>query len=151
MNEQRRNVLLVEDSPADVELAEEVFNEIDDVVMELSVVENGEKIMQYLRGDPPFQEQPRPDLVILDLDLPKKDGFEVLEEVKEDTELKVIPIVVLTMSNAEEDIYRAYELGANCCITKPLGFEEFKDCCNLISRFWLGKAHLPGESDIEKT
>ncbi|MFB6356497.1 MAG: response regulator, partial [bacterium] len=115
---QTGDILLVEDSPADVELAEEVFHEIENFSVTLHVVEDGEKALEYLRNP----ERDIPDLIILDLDLPRMDGFEVLRELDGDPDLGMVPVIVLTMSNADEDISRAYEFGANACITKPLGF-----------------------------
>ncbi|MFB6347267.1 MAG: response regulator [bacterium] len=127
---------LVEDSPADVELVEEALEAVDESI-ELTVSHNGEEFTDFLN------EGSRPDLVLLDIDLPRKNGFEVLETIKSDEELRLIPIIILTMSNAEEDIRRGYRQYANACVTKPLGFDEFQEQLNNILEFWLHTANKP--------
>jgi CheY-like chemotaxis protein len=109
----------------------------------LNVVGDGEQAMAYLRRQEPYEDRPRPQLVLLDLNLPKKDGREVLEEMKADSNLCRIPVVVLTTSAAESDISRSYELHANCYITKPLDLDEYFDVVGSIKNFWLANARLP--------
>lgn len=137
-------VLLVEDNPADVRLTREVFeNGNGGRNTHLSVVGDGEQAMAFLRRQDPYADRPRPSLVLLDLNLPRKDGREVLEELKTDVELCHIPVVVLTTSAAESDIARSYELHANCYITKPLDLDEFFSVVGSIKDFWLASARLP--------
>jgi two-component system, chemotaxis family, response regulator Rcp1 len=136
-------ILLVEDNPADVRLTREVLEVDGDESTHLNVVGDGEEAMAFLRREGPFAESPRPNLVLLDLNLPKKDGREVLEELKGDTDLCRIPVVVLTTSAAESDISRSYELHANCFITKPLDLDDFFSVVRSIRSFWLTSARLP--------
>lgn len=135
-------ILLVEDSPADIELTTEALAEAR-VANDLHVVTDGEAALAYLRREPPYAEEPRPDLVLLDLNLPGKDGREVLAEAKADPELATIPIVVLTTSAAEADILRSYELHANSYITKPVRFDEFLRTVQSLEDFWLTVVKLP--------
>jgi CheY-like chemotaxis protein len=135
-------ILLVEDNPGDVRLMEEAFKE-GSVTSHLNVVGNGEEALAFLRKQEGFISAPRPDLVILDLNLPRKDGREVLAEIKSDPDLKRIPVVVLTTSDAEQDVTRSYNLHANCYITKPVGLERFFTVIHRIEAFWLSVAHLP--------
>jgi CheY-like chemotaxis protein len=135
-------ILLVEDNKGDVGLIEEVFEEAK-IRNKLHVAEDGEETMLYLRGKEKFLGSPRPDIIILDLNLPNKDGREVLREIKEDNNLKNIPVVVLTTSNAEKDILRAYELHANAYVTKPLDFNQFIRVVESIVNFWLEIVRLP--------
>jgi two-component system, chemotaxis family, response regulator Rcp1 len=135
-------ILLVEDNPADVRLTREIFEDGGERT-HLNVVGDGEEAMAYLRRQEPYADRPRPQLVLLDLNLPKKDGREVLEEMKADTHLARIPVVVLTTSGAESDISRSYELHANCYITKPLDLDEYFDVVGSIKNFWLANARLP--------
>ncbi len=135
-------ILLVEDSPSDTELTVEALKEAK-VHNHLSVVEDGVQALQFLRQQGPFAEAPRPDLIMLDLNLPRKDGREVLAEIKADERLKTIPVVVLTTSRAEQDVLRAYELHANCYVTKPVGFEQFLEVVRSIEDFWLVLVSLP--------
>ena len=135
-------ILLVEDSPGDVRLTQEALREAK-VHNRMSVVEDGEKAMAFLRQEAPYADSPRPDIILLDLNLPRKDGREVLQEIKKDPLLKRIPVVVLTTSRAEEDIYHAYELHANCYITKPVDFEQFMQVIHSIEDFWLTVVKLP--------
>jgi CheY-like chemotaxis protein len=134
-------VLLVEDNPADVRLTREVLEDSDDI--DLTIVPDGEEAMAFLRAEGPYEDAPRPNLVLLDLNLPKKDGREVLEELKGDSTLAHIPVVVLTTSGAETDIVRSYELHANCFITKPLDLDEYFAAVRAIKDFWLSSARLP--------
>jgi two-component system, chemotaxis family, response regulator Rcp1 len=135
------HVLLVEDNPADVRLTREVLEEGESV--DLTVVPDGEEAMAFLRAEGIYEGAPRPHLVLLDLNLPKKDGREVLEELKGDVALSRIPVVVLTTSGAETDIARSYELHANCFMTKPLDLDEYFAAVRAIKDFWLDNARLP--------
>ena len=135
-------ILLVEDNAGDVGLIEEVFEEAK-INNNIHVAEDGEEAMLYLQGEGKFLGSPRPDIILLDLNLPKKDGREVLREIKEDSNLKNIPVVVLTTSNAEKDILGAYGLHANAYITKPLDFNQFIRVVESIVNFWLEIVRLP--------
>lgn len=137
-------ILLVEDSPGDVRLTQEVFRE-GKVRNNLSVVEDGVQALAFLRKQPPYTRTAYPDLILLDLNLPKKDGRTVLEEIKADGKLRRIPVVILTTSSAEEDIIKAYELHANCYITKPIDLEQFIQVVKSIEQFWLTIVKLPPE------
>ncbi len=136
------NILLIEDNPGDVRLTQEAFKE-GSMSINLNVVMDGVEAIQYLRKKEPFQDQAKPDLILLDLNLPKRDGREVLEEIKSDTGLKSIPVVVLTTSNAEQDILKSYNLHVNCYINKPVDFDKFFDIIQKIEDFWLTTAILP--------
>jgi CheY-like chemotaxis protein len=136
-------ILLVEDSPSDTELTFEALRE-GKVANHLSVVEDGAQAMEFLRRENHYSNAPRPDLILLDLNLPCKDGREVLAELKADPGLKTIPVVVLTTSNADQDVLRAYELNANCYITKPVDFTRFLEVVRSIEHFWLTVVTLPG-------
>jgi two-component system response regulator len=140
------DILLVEDSPTDVLLAQEALEHAK-VLNQLHVVSDGVEAMQYLRAEPPFQNAQRPDLVLLDLNLPRKDGREVLAEIKADDSLKMIPVVVLTTSKAEEDILRAYGLHANCYVAKPVDFDQFTTVVKAIETFWFTIVSLPQTSN----
>jgi len=135
-------VLLVEDSPTDLLMTREAL-EHSKVLLTLHVVEDGVKTMEFLRRSGKYANSPRPDLILLDLNLPKKDGREVLAEVKADPQLRVIPVVVLTTSKADEDVARAYQSHANCFITKPVGFANFNEVMRSIEKFWFTLVSLP--------
>jgi len=135
-------ILLVEDNPGDVRLAVEAFKE-GKVSNRMSVVEDGIDAIAFLKKEGKFANAPRPDLILLDLNLPKKDGREVLEEIKADKSLRRIPVVILTTSNSEEDILRAYNLNGNCYITKPVDLEKFFYVVKSIENFWLSLVTLP--------
>jgi len=135
-------VLLVEDDPGDVLMTREAFEE-HKVGNRLSVVSDGVEALAYLRRQGPYADAPRPDLVLLDLNLPRRDGREVLAEIKNDPELLDIPVVVLTTSQAEEDVLRAYNLNANCYVTKPVDFDQFMRIVRTIEDFWLTVVTLP--------
>ena len=137
-------ILLVEDSEGDVRLTQEALHEAK-VANNLSVVEDGMLAMQFLRRQGAYTDAPAPDLILLDLNLPRVDGREVLREVKNDPELRRIPLVVLTTSRAEEDVLRAYDLHCNCYITKPVDFEQFMTVVRSIEEFWLTVVKLPKE------
>ncbi|HEY6199933.1 MAG TPA: response regulator [Candidatus Binatia bacterium] len=141
----KAKILLVEDNPGDVRLTMEALKE-GRILNEISVVEDGVEAIAYLRRAGKYAAATRPDLILLDLNLPRKDGREVLEEIKEDAELKKIPVVVLTTSAAERDILRAYNLHANCYITKPVDLEQFMRVVQSIEDFWLTIVKLPQES-----
>ena len=142
------HILLVEDSPADVLLTKEALAD-SKLLVELHVAEDGIQAMEFLRHNGPYSDAPTPDLVLLDLNLPLKDGREVLAEVKADPQLRSIPIVVLTTSQAEEDILRAYGLHANCYITKPVDFESFVNVVRSIQQFWFSIVTLPKHPELE--
>ena len=135
-------ILLVEDSPGDVRLTMEALKEAK-VLNNLSVAADGIEALAFLKHEGAFAKAPRPDVVLLDLNLPKKDGREVLAEIKADPNLRRIPVVVLTTSRAEEDIIRAYDLHANCYITKPVDFKQFLEVVQSIEDFWLTVVKLP--------
>jgi chemotaxis family two-component system response regulator Rcp1 len=139
---QNIEILLVEDNPGDIRLTKEALKE-GKVRNSLNVVMDGEEAMAFLRKEGEFTGAPRPDLILLDLNLPKKDGREVLAEIKDDDDLKSIPVVVLTTSQAEEDIARTYDLHANCYITKPVDLEQFLNVVHSIEEFWLSIVKLP--------
>ena len=135
-------ILLVEDNPGDVELTREALHD-SKVHMRLSVVPDGVEALAFLRREGTYADAPRPDLVLLDLNLPRKDGRGVLAEVKQDPALKHIPIVILTSSQAEQDILRAYELQANCYVTKPVDLDQFITIVRSIEQFWFTVVKLP--------
>ena len=135
-------ILLVEDNPGDARLTIEAMREAK-VRNRMHVVEDGVEAMEFLRRQGRFGDAPRPDLILLDLNLPKKDGREVLAEVKSDPDLKRIPIVVLTTSRAEEDVLRAYNLHANCYVTKPVDLAQFMKIVAQIDEFWVKVVTLP--------
>jgi CheY-like chemotaxis protein len=142
MNAELIDVLLVEDDPGDVVLIREAFAD-HKVGNRLSVVSDGVDAMAFLRRAPGFADSPRPDLILLDLNLPRKDGSEVLAEIKADPDLSTIPVVVLTTSEAEQDILRSYELHANAYVTKPVDFELFSEIVHQIDEFFVGIVKLP--------
>jgi chemotaxis family two-component system response regulator Rcp1 len=135
-------ILLVEDSPSDAKLTVEAI-EAGKIVNNLSRVVDGVEAMEYLRQTGKFAKAARPDLIMLDLNLPRKDGRDVLRELKNDPSLKTIPIIVLTTSRADKDILQSYELNANCYITKPVDFEHFIEVVKTIEKFWLTVVTLP--------
>lgn len=146
MNRQSRNqcieILLVEDNPGDVRLTKEALKE-GKILNNLSVVPDGVEAMAFLRRESPYENAPRPELILLDLNLPKKDGREVLAEIKKDPGLKMIPVVVLTSSEAEQDIVKSYNLHANCYITKPVDLDQFIEVVQSVEHFWLAIVKLP--------
>lgn len=135
-------ILLVEDNPGDVRLTREALKDAK-VSNTLHVVEDGVAALDFLYRRSPFDDVPRPDLVLLDLNLPRKNGREVLAEIKADERHKSIPVVILTTSQAEEDVLRAYNLHANCYITKPVDFTQFTRIVRTIEDFWLTIVTLP--------
>jgi two-component system, chemotaxis family, response regulator Rcp1 len=137
-------VLLVEDSPGDVRLTREAFKDAK-VHINLNVASDGAEAMDFLNREGKHSDVPRPDLILLDLNLPKKDGREVLDEIKQSPVLKSIPVVILTTSASDEDILRSYRLHANCYITKPVGLDGFLEVVKSIDTFWLSVVKLPHE------
>ena len=135
-------ILLVEDSAADVRLTREAFDDAK-VLNNLNVVGDGVEAMAYMRREGKYANATRPDLVLLDLNMPRKDGREVLAEVKADPELRRIPVVILTTSKAEEDILKTYDLHANCYISKPVNLAQFLKVVESIENFWLTIVELP--------
>ena len=138
------DILLVEDNQGDADLTREVL-ENSKFHNRLHVVEDGEKAMAFLHREGPYTDAPRPELILLDLNLPRKDGREVLAEIKADDSLKQIPVVILTTSSAEEDILKTYNLHANCFITKPIDINQFLNVVKSIENFWLSIVVLPSE------
>jgi CheY-like chemotaxis protein len=137
-------ILLVEDSPSDADLTLEALSE-GKVLNQLHWVEDGVEALAFLRRQGKYAKAPRPDLILLDLNLPKKDGREVLAQIKADPQLKIIPVVILTTSAAERDVLKTYELNANCYVTKPIDLEQFISVVKLIEAFWLAVVKLPLE------
>jgi two-component system, chemotaxis family, response regulator Rcp1 len=135
-------VLLVEDSPGDVRLTQEAFRDANPSI-QLHVANDGVEAMAFLRREGAHSAAPRPDLILLDLNLPKMDGREVLAHIKEDDGLKTIPTVILTTSESEADIAKSYQLQANCYLTKPVQLDAFESLVKSINDFWLTKVKLP--------
>ena len=136
------NILLIEDNPGDVRLTQEAFKE-GSIDIKLNVVMDGVEAIKYLKKEMPYDQADVPDLILLDLNLPKKDGREVLLEIKTDNNLKRIPVVVLTTSNAQQDILKSYNLHVNCYVNKPVDFDKFFEIIQKIEDFWLSTAILP--------
>lgn len=137
-------ILLVEDNPGDVRLTMEALQE-GKVYNQLHIASDGVEALAFLRREGQYAQKPRPDLILLDLNLPKKDGREVLEEIKSDPDLRRIPVVILTTSQAESDILKSYNLHANCYITKPMDLEQFIYIVKSVDCFWLSVVKLPPE------
>ena len=137
-------ILLVEDNPGDVRLTIEALRE-SKVANNLNVARDGVEALAYLRREGAYANAVRPDLILLDLNMPRKDGREVLAEIKAEPKLRTIPVVVLTTSRAEQDVLRSYELQANCYITKPVDLEQFISIVQSIENFWLTIVTLPNE------
>ncbi len=135
-------ILLVEDNPGDVRLAQEALKDAK-VRNNLHVAMDGVEALAFLRREGKYADAPHPDLILLDLNLPRKDGREVLEEIKSDENLRRIPVVILTMSKAEEDILKTYDLHANCYVTKPLDLDCFIEVVQAIEGFWFSIVRLP--------
>jgi chemotaxis family two-component system response regulator Rcp1 len=150
MQERRngRQVLLVEDSPGDVRLTQEAFRDTNTLV-HLHVASDGVEAMSFLKNEGAHLHAIRPDLILLDLNLPKMDGRQVLAYIKEDSGLKTIPTVILTTSAAEADIMKSYQLQANCYLCKPVQLEAFENLVKSINEFWLTEAKLPQQNGIE--
>ena len=139
------NVLLVEDDPGDVLITREALSEAK-VLHDLRVVDNGEEAVAYLRRQDPYADAPRPDLIFLDLNLPRLDGREVLSIIKGDADLRQIPVVILTTSTADEDVLRSYDLHANAYVTKPVDFDAFLSVVRQVDDFFVTVARLPPRS-----
>ena len=135
-------LLLVEDSPGDVRLTKEALKDYK-ILNNLSVVNDGQEAMDFLNKKGKYKDAPTPDIILLDLNLPKKDGREVLVDIKSDKELRRIPVVILSTSDAEEDIVRAYKNYANCYVTKPIDLEQFVKVVKTLHNFWLSIVKLP--------
>ena len=140
-------ILLVDDNPGDIRLTQEALKD-SKVLNNLHVVEDGLEALNYLRKKGEFKNEVTPDLILLDLNLPKRNGREVLSEIKEDELLKHIPVVILTISRAEEDILKSYELHANCYITKPVDMNQFVKIVRSIENFWFSIVKLPPNTDF---
>ena len=138
-------ILLVEDSPTDAFLTREAFSR-SKLLNKMHVVDNGADAIAFLRREGPYAQGPRPDLILLDLNLPRKDGKEVLQEIKSDDDLKTIPVVILTSSKEEEDVLRSYRLHANCYITKPVEFQRLSEVVKCIREFWFSVVTLPNSA-----
>jgi len=136
------DILLVEDNPGDVRLTQEALKDAK-LAVNLHVVNDGVEAMSFMRRQGQYAEKPRPDIVLLDLNLPRKDGREVLADIKSDPELKRTPVVIVTTSKAEEDIVKTYDLHANCYVTKPLDLDQFVVMVQSIEHFWLTIVKLP--------
>jgi CheY-like chemotaxis protein len=142
-------ILLVEDNKGDIGLIEEFFKDAK-IRINLHVEEDGEEAIRFLCGEDKFLGSPRPDLILLDWNLPKKDGHEVLKEIKGNSNLKSIPVIILTTSSAEKDILGAYDLHANAYIVKPIDFDDFMKVIGSIEDFWLEAVTLPSKKDQKR-
>lgn len=136
------NILLIEDNPGDILLTKEAFSECNEI-HNIDCVKDGIEALKYLRKQGEYKDATTPDLILLDLNLPKKDGREVLEEIKEDSVLKSIPVIILSTSKNETDIHRTYELKANCYISKPVELDNFFNIILELERFWFNTVKLP--------
>lgn len=143
------DILIVEDNPGDARLIKEVLND-SKLFNSLHLVNDGVEAMSFLKNEGKYSKMPKPDLIILDLNLPKKDGREVLAEIKADENLKHIPVVIMTISQAEEDILKTYKLHANCYITKSIDLNEFIKVIKSIEVFWFSIVKLPPKNDLRK-
>lgn len=139
-------ILIADDSPGDIRLVKEALRD-SRIINQLYTVQDGMSAIDFLRKTNGFESMPTPDLILLDLNMPRKNGFEVLAEIKQDPLLKAIPIVVMTVSNNEKDILESYNLYANCYITKPVDFEQFVSIVRSIENFWFSIVSLPKNSD----
>lgn len=142
MNDGRLNILLVDDSRADARLIIEVFKD-EKIAVDVNVVRDGEAAMDYLTRAGEYENAKRPDLILLDLNMPKKDGREVLAEIKGNSELNAIPVIVLTTSQSEEDIIKSYKLQASCYVTKPIDLEQFVKIIKSLDEFWFSAVRYP--------
>ena len=136
------HILLVDDDPGDVRLTLESLKR-SKLYSSIDTVDNGEEALAYLRQEGKYSNSPRPDLILLDLNMPRKDGRETLEEIKKDPKLRLIPVVVLTTSSSEADVFKSYDLGANCYITKPVDLTEFMKVIHETESFWFAVVKLP--------
>jgi len=147
VNDKSIDILLAEDNPGDVRLTQEALKR-SKLINKLWVVSDGIEAMAFLRREGKYTDAVRPDLFLLDLNMPKMDGREVLAEVKQDKDLRRIPVVILTTSEAEQDVLKSYDLHANCYITKPAGFDQFMKVVKVIEDFWLTIVQLPKEQKV---
>ena len=136
-------VLLVEDNEGDVRLIKEAFNE-SKIDKRFSVARDGEDALNFLYKRGQYTGSTRPDIILLDINLPRKNGFEVLEQIKKDPELRRIPVIMLSSSSSEDHVFKSYDLNANCYLTKPVDFDEYTQVVRIIEEFWFDKAKLPG-------
>ena len=143
------HILLAEDDPDDRMLTRRAIVE-SRVETTFATVKNGEELMTYLHREGPHQNAPRPDLILLDLNMPRKDGREALRDIKSDAELRRIPVVVLTTSEAEQDILQSYDLGVNAFVTKPVSFDALSDAMQSLGEFWFDLVKLPPEPDANE-
>jgi len=143
------DILLVEDSPSDILITREAFAEFK-VLNTLHVVEDGVEALAFLKHEGKYASVPRPDLILLDLNLPRMNGREVLAKIKADQNMKKIPVVILTTSHAEQDVLQSYDQHANCYIVKPVGFENFVEAMKSIRQFWFSIVTLPPEGSDEQ-
>jgi CheY-like chemotaxis protein len=143
-NEEPVEILLAEDNPNDVEMTRRAFDK-GKFLNHLHVVKNGIEAMRFLRQEGEYTEKPRPDIILLDLEMPQKDGKEVLEELEDDPELSPIPVIVLTSSEAERDVVESYKHNANAYMTKPVGYQNFQETVREVASFWFKLVKLPTE------
>jgi CheY-like chemotaxis protein len=136
------NILLVEDNPADIRLIKELFKEYK-TENELYIVNDGIEALKFLYKQDIYKDMPSPDLILLDLGLPRKDGWEVLKEIKKDKELKILPVIIITVSTDPNTAFKAYHHHANCVIIKPLGIDDFNRCIASITDYWFNIVRLP--------
>jgi CheY-like chemotaxis protein len=144
LQQRQYNILLIEDNPADIRLTKEAFRESNKDI-QLEVVTDGREALLFLNQSPPYESKKLPDLILLDLNLPKQNGQEVLTVIKQDKRLRRIPVIVLTTSKAENDILKCYDLHANAFINKPIDFDNFFDIVHKIEEFWLSTVILASE------
>lgn len=142
MKDNSVEILMIEDSPGDIRLAQIALKKAE-LLSSLTVVEDGELALKYLKQEAPYQNATKPSLILLDLNLPKINGHEVLRFIRSDPNLKLIPVVVLTTSDSEHDVIESYELNANCYITKPVELDRFLEVVRMIESFWIKTATLP--------
>lgn len=141
-NGQPVEILLAEDNPGDAKLTQKAFEQ-GNILNNLHIVEDGVEAMKFLRQQDEYQDKPRPDLVLLDLNMPRKDGWTVLEEIEADKDLRLIPVIVLTSSESESDIVKSYELQANAYLTKPVDYSGFMEIVQSLEDFWLSVVKIP--------
>lgn len=139
------DILLVEDNPADIVLLEEILEDTG-INCNVHIVQDGEEAISFLQQEGNFTDAPPPDIILLDLNIPKKNGHAVLREIKEDEQFKHIPVIVLTTSQSDDDILKSYRLHANCYLVKPSSTDEFVALVKLLEMFWFNKVKLPGRS-----
>lgn len=141
------NILIVEDNSGDIVLTREAFDEVG-LSDKVHITKDGDEAMRFLRNESPFENVPQPDLILLDLNIPKKDGREILQDIKNDDKLRLIPVIILTTSKSERDILSCYRSHANCYIEKPVDFNQFVEIIGNIKDFWLNTVRLPGQAGL---